>query len=382
MNDLRLAAYLRGHCFFLLCVSILITPNISSAQTNRRVATLSALDTHSVFFHGEEVVLVVDAEAEEVLTWLVDENIRVLALDLPTLAYEDNTERLEIIGTFYDVGRLEDSDPRLQDLPIKRISERLLNKVWPAIGELPIIVVSSSQPASKTNVATLRNIALGPRQFDLHGVTITGRFRGKNLYGDMPEAPEESRWDFVLRSADASVWVVGIEPKGDNFSLDVLARVDTNRWLEVTGRVRVKENMTLIEAGSLKLAEPGLVVDPKDKQTPLLSTPPEVIFSAPLLDDINVPRNTTVRIQFSHDMDADSFEGNIRISYAGEEAPTSPISLIDFEVTYRGRNRVVEIRLANDLDRFRSVQVDLLDSIKSNDGNSLVPWSLTFITGN
>ena len=78
MNDLRLAAYLRGHCFFLLCMSILIIPNISSAQTNRHVATLSALDTHSVFFHGEEVVLVVDAETEEVLTWLVDENIRVL----------------------------------------------------------------------------------------------------------------------------------------------------------------------------------------------------------------------------------------------------------------------------------------------------------------
>ena len=363
-------------------MSILITPNISSAQTNRHVATLGALDTHSVFFHGEEVVLVVDAETEEVLTWLVDENIRVLALDLPPLAYEDNTERLEIIGTFYDVGRLEDSDPRLQDLPIKRISERLLNKVWPAIGELPIIVVSSSQLASKTNVATLRNIALGPRQFDLHGVTITGRFRGKNLYGDMPEAPEESRWDFVLRSADASVWVVGIEPKGDNFSLDVLARADTNRWLEVTGQVRVKENMTLIEAGSLKLAEPGLIVSPKDKQTPLLSTPPEVIFSAPLGDDINVPRNTTVRIQFSHDMDAESFEGNIRISYARQEDPSSPISVIDFEATYRGRNRVVEIRLANDLDRFRSVQVDMLDSIKSNDGNSLVPWSLTFVTGN
>ena len=381
MSRLRLKADVRTHVSLFLFVAILIIPNISSAQATRRAATLSALDAHPVYFHGEEVVLVVDAETEEVLTWLVDGTIRVLALDLPPLSNGSHTERLEIIGTFYDVGRLQDSDLRLRDLPIRRISERLLNKVWPSIGELRIIVVSSSKQASETNVATLRSIALAPKQYDRHGVTVTGRFRGRNLYGDMPEAPEESRWDFILRSADASIWVVGLEPKGDNFSLDVLARADTSRWLEVTGQVRIKESMTLIEAGSLKLAEPGLVVSPKDKRTPLLLPPPEVIFSAPLEDDINVPRNATVRVQFSRDMDADSFEGNIRISYAEIEEPSSPIDLIDFEVTYRGRNRSLEIRPANSLGRFRSVQIKLLDSITANDGKPLVPWSLTFITG-
>ena len=53
---------------------------------------------------------------------------------------------------------------------------------------------------------------------------MTGRFRGVNLFGDLPQAPGRSRYDFVLQSADAALWVTGLQPKGKSFSLDRNAR--------------------------------------------------------------------------------------------------------------------------------------------------------------
>ena len=49
--------------------------------------------------------------------------------------------------------------------------------------------------------------------------------------------PAKSRYDFVLRSADAAVWVTDLRPRGRGFDLSVEARVDTGRWLQVTGTV-------------------------------------------------------------------------------------------------------------------------------------------------
>ena len=225
---------------------------------------------------------------------------------------------------------------------------------------------------------------LDPERYLDQGVTVIGRFRGRNLYGDLPEAPDESRWDFVLRSADAAAWVVGREPKGDGFELDVLARMDTGRWLEVTGAVRVQDGMVLVDAGALSLAEP--VADrppPADTAQTRRLPPPEVIFSAPLPDDVDVAQDTTVRIQFSRDMDPDSFDGQVRIAYTrpGATEPDADAADILFELAYRGRNRVLEIRLVQELERFRSVVVELLGGVTANDGTPLPPWTMSFFTG-
>ena len=56
----------------------------------------------------------------------------------------------------------------------------------------------------------MRHVALDPGRYAEQEVTVVGRFRGKNLYGDLPEAPGTGRFDFVLQSADASIWVTGM----------------------------------------------------------------------------------------------------------------------------------------------------------------------------
>ncbi len=362
-----------------LVSSVLVTS--LSAQASRRATSVDALHQHRVFFHREEVIVVTDATPEGTLTWLVneDDSVRILALDIPPLP-SGVRERLEVIGTFYDVGRLDEGDSRLSGLPIAQISQQLLRKRWPGAGELPLVVATSSRPARDPDATTLRSVVLEPDRYLGQGVTVTGRFRGRNLYGDMPEAPEESRWDFVLRSADASVWVVGKEPKGDGFEFDVLARVDTSKWLEVTGSVRLEEGMILIDAGILVLAAPAADrAPPAATRAPELP-PPEVIFSAPLPDDIDVPQDSTVRVQFSRDMDGESFEGHVQVRYTGVTPPGSDAE-ITFELSYRGRNRVLEIRFDQELERFRNVYVDLLDGITASDGSPLPPWSLSFFVG-
>ena len=362
----------------------LALPASTVAQATRRAATVEALNEYPVFFHGEQVILHADVTSEQVLTWIVNDDTRILVLDVPPPP-GGIRERLEIVGTFYDIGRMEETDPRVRDLPIQRLAERLLAKPWPRVRELPLVVASSSRPAREPGATTLRGIVLGPEGYINQRVTITGRFRGRNLYGDMPEAPEKSRWDFVLRSADAAVWVVGKEPKGNDFDLDVLARVDTGRWLEVTGTVHVADGMVLVEASTLSLAEPSVDLDPEPIAVELRRLPPpEIIFSAPLQDDTDVATDTTVRVQFSRDMDPDSFEGNVTIRYttgqlAVPDEPEPPA--LAFEITYRRRNRVLEIRFAEELDRFRPLTVELLEGIAASDDTPLPPWTLNFFTG-
>ena len=106
----------------------LIAP--ADAQTpTRRVSTLDLLMEHTLFFHGQDVVVHADAVGETVLTYLVSDDARLLALDVPP-PLDGTTERLEVVGTFYDVGRLEPTDPRTSGLPFERLADSLLDKPW------------------------------------------------------------------------------------------------------------------------------------------------------------------------------------------------------------------------------------------------------------
>ena len=365
----------------VVSVVLALAGSADAQRAGRRVATLDLLDEHSAFFHGEEVIIHADAIGEQVLTYLVDDRNRLLVLDVPP-PLEGTRERLAIIGTFYDVGRLEPRDPRIVGLPFERLSASLLNKAWPGVGELPLIVASSSSLVSEPSATTLRAIALDPEAYLDQGVSLTGRFRGRNLFGDLPDSPAESPYDFVLTSADAAVWIVGKEPKGEDFDLDVQARIDTGRWLEVRGSVRMHEGMVIVQAGTIALAEPAEPPRAPRRVERRQGPPPEVIFSTPLDGDTDIPTDTIVRIQFSRDMDPDSFDGRVRIEYPGATAapgpgPTTP----EFETEYRAGNRVLEIRLMEPLRPFTALSVALLEGITSTDDVALSPWTLSFFSG-
>ena len=93
---------------------------------------------------------------------------------------------------------------------------------------------------------------------------------------------------------------------------------------------------------------------------------------------------TTVRIQFSRDIDPATLKGHIKPHYLESQSaergePATPA--VEFTYQYAAANRVLEIKFTKPLERFRSLKLDLVDGILGTDGQPLKPWTLTFMLG-
>jgi len=358
------------------------------AQPATRVATTAdLLLAYPVFFHGKQIVIRAALEATGSLTRVTTAQAVDTAGKKPASIFVFWKERPsrsdgEIRGEFWDLGRLREDDGRLTGLDFKPMLEATTGGRWPGREEVYVIIGAALIDAPVPLSASLRAIALAPDKYVDRGVTVNGRFRGRNLYGDLPAALNRSRYDFVVQSADGAVWVSNLRPKGRNFELDPSARVDTGRWLEVTGTVRKEGNAIWIEGEGLQLATAPSETPVDIAPTPVVrEAPPQVIFSAPIPDETDVSATVTVRVQFSRDMNPRSFRDHVRVTYPtppqGAPAPAAPIT----NVTYREGTRALEIKFGKPLERFLPVKIELLDGITAVDGQALPPWTLTFTTG-
>jgi hypothetical protein len=277
-------------------------------------------------------------------------------------------------GLVIDVGRLEPGDPRVGGFGEERNADR-----WPRPGEELILRVSAVSQTQPGIGASVRSIAIEPWRYDGQTVTIVGNFRGRNLFGDLPGAPGKGRYDFVLRGTEGAVWVTDIRPRGRGFDLDVNRRVDTDRWIEVTGIVVREKGLVSLKATRVALAEPPqateLVEEAAPPPVPLL--PVEVVFNSPADGETGVSTTAPIRVQFSRGLSEASLEGQIRLTYLGQAAGPG----IEFTASYDGANRAVIITTAQPLEPFRTLRVDLLDGIMGFDGAPLRPWTLTFSVG-
>src|SRR5207237_10514301 len=183
------------------------------------------------------------------------------------------------------------------------------------------IVATAVAPATLPTTASIRWIVLHPSRYLEQKVTITGQYSGRNLLGDLPDAPGKSRYDFVLRSADAAIWVINLRPKmkdssGKDLELGLDARIDTSRWLTLRGTVQQARGLLWIdaEAGSLALAKPPTetVAEEEPIRVPA-GPPPEVVFSAPTQDETEVSVGTIVRIQVSRELDPSTLQNRVRV---------------------------------------------------------------------
>lgn len=338
----------------------------------RRVTSIDALRQFPSYFHLENVLLhgeFAESGRRSLLRGGEGE-IRVLLNDEKTLS-----GLVEVRGVLLDVGRLEPNDPRLSLYDGSREREQ-----WPRPGEELVLSVTAVAQAQRPTTATVRAVALQPWHFEGQRVSLVGQFRGRNLFGDLPSAPGISRHDFVIRSADAAIWVTGLQPRGRGFELSVDARVDTGRWLQVTGTVSQGRGLVTLAASAISPTTAPEAPPPNDEPlTP--ATPPqplEVVFSSPNEAEIEVAPTSSVRVQFSRGLNPASLAGNIRASYADALAD-SPAP--EFQQLYDAGNRAIEIKFVRPLDRFRTVTIELLDGIKAFDGAAFTAWSLTFSTG-
>jgi hypothetical protein len=84
-------------------------------------------------------------------------------------------------------------------------------------------------------------------------VTVIGRFRGANLFGDLPETTRREASDWVIADDGAALWVTGKAPRGRGWNLALDSKDESRWWIEVTGRLEVRGGVAYLRARELTL---------------------------------------------------------------------------------------------------------------------------------
>jgi hypothetical protein len=374
-----------------LLFTLVLAASAAAQPAPRRATNLEALHAFPGFFHGRPVLVVGTVSMKQNGDLVVSDE----SASLRVIAKTNVPDGLdEVRGDFWDLGRMKPDDVRLTN-EMKAAFRIDPDAPWPRPGEVTALVATGATAMPSTTTApSIRSIVLQPARYADQKVTITGQYAGRNLLGDLPDAPARSRYEFVLRSADAAIWVENMRPRakdqnGREVELGLDARIDTGRWLQVSGTVGQGRGLTWIdaEAGSLAFVQgpTETAATPEESQVRVpAAPPPEVVFSAPTEDETDVSMSSNVRIQFSRDIDPATLKNHIRVSYlAAQSAERGELDTpaADFTVQYLAANRVLELKFTKPLERFRTVKVELLDGILGTDQQPLTPWTLTFTVG-
>jgi Bacterial Ig-like domain len=369
--------------------AVLALASLSDAQTaTRRATNLATLLAYPGFFHGRPIVIVGKVGIEKDQLRVSDDNGSIHLLFKGTAP--DGID--EVRGEFWDLGRMKADDIRLSTYDLRATFKIDPEAPWPRPGEVTAIVATAVTPAVTPAQPSIRAIMLNPSRYLDQKVAITGQFSGRNLLGEMPDAPGKSRYDFVLRSSDAAIWVSNMRPRlkeanGKDVELGLDARIDTGRWLSLRGTVQLVRGLVVLDAepGSLAGAKPPTETTREEEPIRVpAGPPPEVVFSTPTQDETDVLMGTTVRIQFSRDLDPATLKGRIKPHYLQSQSaergePVTPP--VEFTFQYSPANRVLELKFSKPLERFRTLNIDLVEGITGTDGQPLKPWTLTFMLG-
>jgi hypothetical protein len=372
----------------VLLLSFLTASVVSAQPATRRATNIETILAYPGFFHSRPILIVGTVSSKPNGDLVVGDEAASVRLIFKGSA-PDGLDELR--GEFWDVGRMKPDDPRLSKT-LKTAFRIDPEAAWPRPGEMTAIVATGVAPASIPTAPSIRSIVLSPSRYLDQKVTISGQYEGRNLLGDLPDTPAKSRYDFVLHSADAAIWVVNMRPRakdqGRDVELSLDARIDTGRWLQVSGKIVRGRGLQWLDAdaGSLAFVKPPTETDAEEEPAIRVAAAPapEVIFSAPTEDEADVSMNTTVRIQFSRDIDPATLKNHIHVRYLTEQSaergePVTPTA--EFTFQYLPANRVLEIKFAKPLERFRTVKVDLLEGIVGTDQQPLKPWTLSFGVG-
>jgi hypothetical protein len=118
--------------------------------------------------------------------------------------------------------------------------------VW-SVFESPLGSVRRHGAAGSSLEALVRY----PKGVEKREVTVSGIFRGANLFADLPAESHRDAGDWVLRDGPFSIWVTGKAPKGRGFALDPRSRSDCAWRLEVKGTVETAGGYVYLHAKSV-----------------------------------------------------------------------------------------------------------------------------------
>lgn len=370
----------------LLLAAVTLAVGASAQPATRRPTNIAALVAYPSFFHNRPILIVGTVTTTDKGIRVADDNGSIRVLSKGT-AVPDGLD--EIRGEFWDIGRMKADDPQLSGFDIERTFGIDPNGPWPRPGEVTAIIATNASAAQLPVAPSLRSIVLFPGRYLDQKITVSGQFGGRNLFGDLPDAPGKSRYDFVLRSADSAIWISGAQPRGKGFNFSLDSRIDSGRWLEITGVLKMGRGLEWLEVSGDGGIRPGKAPSeaPPVEAEPIRVAPaarPEVVFSTPTQDETDVSMSAHVRIQFSRDINPATLKGHLTARYL--ESQTRERGEVDtptaeFTTQYVAATRVLELRFTKPLERFRTIRIELSEEILGTDKQPLKPWTLSFDLG-
>ena len=222
---------------------------------------------------------------------------------------------------------------------------------------------------------SLEKLVSRPGRSDGQTVRVVGKFRGKNLYGDLPARSERASGDWVIKEDVYAVWVSGRKPKGSGWELDANLKRDTGKWIEVIGRPETRNGVTYVRAVQVRLTDPprptaDAAPPPPPPERP--KVPPVVVFALPLDGEGDVPSDSRFVVQFNKDMDEATFKGHVMLRYSGPTLPGDR-QFDGLKLTYDQGRRALTVDPGDVLRPGRQIELMLLPGIADVDGLTLIP---------
>ncbi len=310
---------------------------------------------------------------------LRDEGAEVLIIPVPEIAEHLRHlrgRRVEVVGL---VRVLPERCGDCSDPPLPTLPERQGHPEWPQVSVTIWRISDASRdeagPKVKPLDTTLEALVSSPGKRDGQLVRVVGKFRGRNLYGDLPVKSQRSNSDWVIKDELWAVWVTGKKPKGSGWQVDPSAKRDTGRWIAVVGRPLTRDGITYLQAREVALttaptpnAEPSAAPPPPERP----KVPPVVVFALPLDGDTEVATDSRFVVQFSEDMDEASFKDRVIVRYAGPIRPGDR-AFVGLKLSYDGGKRALTVDPGDVLRPGRQVELLLLPGIAATHGLTLVP---------
>ena len=252
--------------------------------------------------------------------------------------------------------------------------ETLAIQFWSFVG--PEDEGDPRKPISARDV-TLESLISTPGKRDGETVRVVGKFRGRNLYGDLPGASQEKGADWVIKDDMYAVWVTGKKPKGSGWELDATLKRDTGKWIEVVARPETRRGVTYLRAIKVSLTNPpnplaDAKAPPPPPERPRL--PPVIVFTLPLDGEAGVAPTSRFVVQFNKDMDQATFAGKVFLRYAGPRLPGDR-AFDGVKLTYDDGRRALTVDPGDVLRPGRRIELVLLSGIADVEGLTLVPRS-------
>jgi hypothetical protein len=305
---------------------------------------------------------------------LRDMNAVVLVVPVQEVAGQLEEIAMNLMGHDIEVTGCYVSRENLSDNATAQTNQQILGMIqtWKILGppEKP-----TKSMLDTARLLPLEGLLSNPARYDGHTVKVVGMFRGRNLYGDLPVRSQRNGSDWVIKDDVFAVWIVGRKPKGDGFELDAGLKRDTNKWLEVVGRVATRGPIVYLQAVYVGLSkEPRPAAEVKAAPLPpeKPKVPPVVVFALPLDGEQEVPRSARFYVQFNKDMNEGSFKGRVVVRYSGPVQPGDR-AFDGVRLYYDQGRRALEVDPGDNLRPGRTLELLLLPGINDLDGLELQP---------